>query len=155
MVVPVNSAAPFYPPHVKPSPKPLRFPFNLTRLLGNNLAATRREAYRNPVVLAPGPPRMAFITGPDAVKTLLLDRPSEFPKGCVQVDWLISFFATPRSTRPGQGLALAARRRRPALPPRRGLSLYGPAMIRRGGVKGPKSGAERRAAAGFARSITT
>ena len=92
MVVPVNSAAPFYPPRVKPSAKPLRFPFNLTRLLGNNLAAIPEQAYREPVVISPGPPRMVFLTGTEAVKTLLFSGHAEFPKGGVQVELLKPIF---------------------------------------------------------------
>jgi cytochrome P450 len=82
----------FVPPFVAPAARPLRFPFNLVKLLGNNLELIPEEAYRKPIVLAPGPPRMAFITGPEAVKTLLLDRPSEFPKGDVQVEILRPLF---------------------------------------------------------------
>jgi cytochrome P450 len=82
----------FYPKHVLPSPKPLRFPFNISRLLTNNLSIIPEEAYSEPLVIAPGPPRMAFITGPELVKELLFDRPTEFPKGAVQVDVLKPIF---------------------------------------------------------------
>src|SRR5262249_39538768 len=58
-----SEAAPFYPPSVKPSARPLRFPSNLIKLLGNNLEAIPEQAYREPLVIAPGPPRMAFFTG--------------------------------------------------------------------------------------------
>ena len=88
----VNDPTPFYPPHVKPPARPLRFPFNLIKLLGNNLEVIPEQAYREPIVVAPGPPRMAFFTGPDLVKTLLLSRHSEFPKGRVQVDVLKPIF---------------------------------------------------------------
>jgi cytochrome P450 len=88
----VNKAEPFYPPHVKPAAKPLRFPFNLAKLLGNNLAIIPEQAYREPIVIAPGPPRMAFITGSELVKTLLLTHPTEFPKGGVQVEILKPIF---------------------------------------------------------------
>lgn len=82
----------FVPPSVTPAATPLRFPFNLIKLLRNNLELIPEEAYRKPVVLAPGPPRMAFLTGPDVVKTVLLDRPAEFPKGGVQVEVLKPVF---------------------------------------------------------------
>ncbi len=75
----MEAAAGFVPPFVAPAARPLRFPFNLVKLLSNNLELIPEEAYRKPVVVAPGPPRMAFITGPEPVKTLLLDRPTEFP----------------------------------------------------------------------------
>ena len=89
---PAAIARPFYPPHVKPAAKPLRFPFNLAKLLGNNLAIVPRQAYCEPIVIAPGPPRMAFITGAESVKTLLLTRPTEFPKGGLQVEVLKPIF---------------------------------------------------------------
>ena len=92
MLGPANSSAPFYPPRVKPSPKPLRFPFNLTKLLSNNLEAIPEQAYCEPLVIAPGPPRMAFFTGTELVKTLLFTRPADFPKGALQVDVLKPMF---------------------------------------------------------------
>jgi cytochrome P450 len=86
------TAAPFYPPRIRPAARPLRFPFNLVKLLGNNLEIVPEQAYRAPVVLAPGPPRMAFFTGSEAVKTLLLGRPNDFPKGALQVNVLKPMF---------------------------------------------------------------
>ena len=86
------AAAPFYPPHVRPAAKPLRFPSNLVKLLNNNLEVIPEQAYREPLVIAPGPPRMAFCTGPELVKTLLLTRPTDFPKGGVQVEVLKPIF---------------------------------------------------------------
>ena len=75
---------PFIPPRVEPAARPLRFPINLFRLLTNNVAIVPRQAYEEDVVLAPGPPRIAFITGPDAVETLLQSRSGVFPKGKLQ-----------------------------------------------------------------------
>jgi cytochrome P450 len=92
MLDPANNMRPFYPPPVAPAAKPLRFPFNLTKLLGNNLAIIPEHAYREPIVIAPGPPRMAFITGSELVKDLLLTRPTEFPKGGLQVEVLKPIF---------------------------------------------------------------
>jgi len=86
------TAEPFYPIHVEPAAEPLRFPFNLSRLLTNNLSIIPEQAYREPLVIAPGPPRMAFITGSDLIKTLLFERPTEFPKGKLQVDVLKPIF---------------------------------------------------------------
>ncbi len=83
---------PFYPPRIAPPPDRLRFPFNLVKLLRNNLELIPAQAYREPVVVAPGPPRMAFVTGLESVKTLLFSRPSEFPKGSLQVDVLKPIF---------------------------------------------------------------
>lgn len=92
MLTSVATSVPFYPPKVKPSPRPLRFPWNLAKLLRNNLEIIPEQAYREPLVIAPGPPRIAFFTGPEAVKTLLLSRHSEFPKGRLQVDVLKPMF---------------------------------------------------------------
>ncbi len=88
----METGSPFVPPFVSPAAKPLRLPFNLLKLLRNNLELIPEEAYHKPVVYAPGPPRMAFITGPDAVKTILFDRPSHFPKGGIQVEILRPLF---------------------------------------------------------------
>jgi cytochrome P450 len=85
-------ATPFYPPLVKPSPRPLRFPFNLVKLLSNNLEIVPEAAYREPIVISPGPPRMAFFTGADVVKDVLLTRQAEFPKGGLQVEILAPLF---------------------------------------------------------------
>jgi cytochrome P450 len=88
----MHNVASFYPPRVKPSARPLRFPFNLTKLLNNNVEIIPEQAYREPLVIAPGPPRMAFFTGPELVRTLLLDRPTDFPKGGLQVEVLKPMF---------------------------------------------------------------
>jgi len=85
-------AAPFYPPLVKPTARPLRFPFNLIKLLGNNLEIIPQQAYHQPVVISPGPPRIAFFTGAEVVKSLLLTRHAEFPKGGLQVEILAPMF---------------------------------------------------------------
>src|SRR5688500_18427775 len=87
-----TNAAPFYPPRVKRSPRPLRLPFNLTKMLNNNVGMIPEQAYREPLVIAPGPPRMAFFCGQELVKTLLFDRPTDFPKGGLQVDVLKPMF---------------------------------------------------------------
>ena len=92
MLDPVADPAPFYPPRVTPAPRPLRFPLNFIKLLGNNLEIIPEQAYREEVVLAPGPPRIAFITGSDPVGALLLDRQADFPKGRVQIDVLAPMF---------------------------------------------------------------
>lgn len=72
------------PPKVDPAPKPLRFPKNLLRLLSNNLRIVPEQSYHENIVIAPGPPRMAFITGAKAVEEVLKDRSEEFPKGRLQ-----------------------------------------------------------------------
>ena len=84
--------AAFYPPRVSAAPKPLRFPFNLVKLLSNNLELIPEAAYEKPLVIAPGPPRMAFLMDPDLVKEVLLTRASDFPKGGLQVEVLKPVF---------------------------------------------------------------
>jgi cytochrome P450 len=79
-------STPFYPPCVRPAKRPLRFPFNLTKMLGNPLEVIPEQAYRDPLVIVPGPPRMAFFTGTELVKTLLLTRPADFPKGSWEIE---------------------------------------------------------------------
>lgn len=90
----VPSAAAFYPPRVEPAVRPLRFPRNVTKLLLNNLEIIPEQAYNEPLAIAPGPPRMAFFTGPELVKTLLLSRQAEFPKGRLQVEILEPIFGS-------------------------------------------------------------
>jgi cytochrome P450 len=82
-MMPTHMAA-LYPPRVSPAKKPLRFPINLFKLLSNNLEIVPEQAYDEEVVLARGPPRMAFITGPNAVETVLKTRHDDFPKGRLQ-----------------------------------------------------------------------
>jgi cytochrome P450 len=82
----LNQASHFYPPHVKPSTKPLRFPFYFTKLLRNNLEIIPEQAYWQPIVIARGPPRSAFITDSEPVKKLLCDRATEFPRSRKQID---------------------------------------------------------------------
>jgi cytochrome P450 len=75
---------PLYPPRIKPAARPLRFPFNLIKLLDNNMEALPEQAYHEPIVFTPGPPRTVVFTGSEAIKTLLFDRHAEFPKGKLQ-----------------------------------------------------------------------
>jgi cytochrome P450 len=83
---------PLYPPRIAPARKPLRFPLNIVKLLANNVKIVPEQAYHEPVVISPGPPRVAFFTGADAVKTLLFDRAADFPKGALQVNTLKPMF---------------------------------------------------------------
>jgi cytochrome P450 len=78
------SSAPLYPPYVPPAAAPLRFPLNFIRMLDNYLKIIPEQAYREPIAFAPGPPRMAFITGSDLIKAVFLNRQTEFPKGRLQ-----------------------------------------------------------------------
>ena len=86
------AASPPDPPRVVPAKNPLRFPFNVLKLLSNNLEAVPEQAYEEDVVIAPGPPRMAFITGPEAVETVLMKRQADFPKGRLQNEVLEPLF---------------------------------------------------------------
>ncbi len=76
---------PFYPPRIIPPAKPLKFPFFPIKLIKDNLEVIPEQAYREPIVYAPGPPRTVFCTGSELVKTLLLTRQPEFPKGELQL----------------------------------------------------------------------
>ncbi len=97
-----DGATPFYPPRIKPARKPLRFPHNLIKVVQNNLEIVPEQAYDEPIVIAPGPPRIAFITGPEAVKSLLHSRQSEFPKGELQNKALEPLFGRPMISSEGQ-----------------------------------------------------
>src|SRR5215469_7199604 len=96
------TAAPLYPPRVKPARQPLRFPLNLIKLVGDNLELIPARAYEEDVVLAPGWPRMAFFTGPEALKTLLQSRRQEFPKGRLQNTSLAPLMGTPMLSSEGE-----------------------------------------------------
>jgi cytochrome P450 len=87
-----GQGAALYPPRIRPAARPLRFPFNLAKLLDNNLEIVPEQAYHEPLVVAPGPPRMAFFTGPELVRTLLHTDAGSFPKGKLQVDTLKPIF---------------------------------------------------------------
>ena len=116
--------AAFYPPRVSAAPKPLRFPFNLVKLLSNNLELIPEAAYEKPLVIAPGPPRMAFLMDPDLVKEVLLTRASDFPKGGLQVEVLKPVFGNAMISAEGTGVALAARSSRAGLPARGVAALW-------------------------------
>ena len=90
----MTADVPLYPPHVRPPTRPLRFPFNLVKLVGDNLELIPAQAYEEHVVIARGPPRMAFFTGPEAVKTVLQSRRQEFPKGRLQNATRLVFIRT-------------------------------------------------------------
>ena len=94
-------AAKFYPPHVTPPPKPLGFPHNLRKLISNNLEAIPEEAYHGSLVLAPGPPRIAFIVDLEIVKTILLDRYESYPKGRIQKEVLKPLFGNAMHAKEG------------------------------------------------------
>jgi cytochrome P450 len=92
----------FYPPFVRPSSKPLRFPLNLVQLVRNNLSVVPEQAYRENLAISPGPPRLAFVTGSDLVETMLLDRAGEFPKGELQVGALKPLFGNAMASAEGR-----------------------------------------------------
>jgi cytochrome P450 len=69
----------FRPPLVSP-PKARGFPLTIVRLLRNPLLCIPPDAYHQPIVLVPGPPRRAYVCDPDLVKLVLLDKRELFPK---------------------------------------------------------------------------
>jgi cytochrome P450 len=79
-------------PRITPAQTPLRFPFNIFKLLTNNVEIVPEQAYYDNVVMAPGPPRMVFITGAEAIKTVIHKRHADFPKGRLQIDVLEPLF---------------------------------------------------------------
>ncbi len=79
-------------PRATSNPRARHFPFNLIQLLANNLQVIPDDAYRKPVSVIPGPPRMAFFTSPKVVDTLLLSNHQSFPKGRLQNEVLEPMF---------------------------------------------------------------
>ena len=81
----------FYPPKVQPAALPLRFPFNLAKLLANNLEAIPEQAYREPLVIARG--RRVWHFSPGATcQDIAVGPTAEFPKGALQVKVLKPIF---------------------------------------------------------------
>jgi cytochrome P450 len=88
-VAPDTGAVPAYVP---PAPKALGFPGNLVRLVKNNLGIIPQAAYEQPLVMTDSFPKMAFITGPEFVETVLKRRAADFPKGRLQNETLEPLF---------------------------------------------------------------
>ena len=141
-----RAAAPFYPPRVAPAARPLRFPFNLVKLLqqqsrahpGGRPIGSRSSSRRGRRAWPSSP-------APEAVKTLLLDRPAEFPKGGVQVEILAPIFGNAMISAEGEDWRW---QRGVAAPLFRHDELlrYGPVDDGRGGDASSPSGAARRPA---------
>jgi cytochrome P450 len=96
-----RTTARLYPPRIEPARRPLRFPHILIKLLNNSLEIVPEQAYEEAVVIAPGPPRVAFFTGPEAVKALLQSRQQEFPKSYLQNKILEPLFGKPLNASEG------------------------------------------------------
>lgn len=88
----VEAVQALHPPAVAPATRLPVFPFYLPRLLRSNVAMVPERAYHEPIVIAPGPPRMAFLTGAEAVEAVLQSRDGKFPKGRLQNDVLRPLF---------------------------------------------------------------
>lgn len=82
----------FQPPKVRVPAMPLGFPRNLLTILRNNMELIPQQAYEQPIVVTGGLIPMAFITGPELVKTLLQTRQDDFPKARIQNDILRPIF---------------------------------------------------------------
>jgi len=67
------------PPHVAPAARPLNRLAFIARFVRNPLAVVPRSAYEEPLVFLPGG-RIAWVTGPAMVKTMLLDEREKFAK---------------------------------------------------------------------------
>ncbi|MEC9368855.1 MAG: cytochrome P450 [Pseudomonadota bacterium] len=72
------------PPTVSPPALPLGFPRNLAKMVSNYLDVIPEQAYHEPLVIAPGPPRMAFLACEEVLKPVLLDHWEDFPMGRVK-----------------------------------------------------------------------
>ena len=74
-------AAVLYPPRVIPPPRPLSLPKFLISFIRNPLRVLPEAVYHEPVFqYRAGPNTITWVTAPDLVKAVLLDRREEFPK---------------------------------------------------------------------------
>ncbi len=80
------------PAYVPPAPRALGFPANLACLVKNNLGIIPKEAYEQPLVVTKSFPKMAFITGPELVETVLKRKAADYPKGRLQNETLEPLF---------------------------------------------------------------
>lgn len=89
-----TSVAPpaLYPARIHPAAHARRFPYNLTKMIANNLEVIPADAYRKTVAVIPGPPRMAFFSGLDIVESMLLGNYQDYPKGRLQNELLAPIF---------------------------------------------------------------
>ena len=72
---------PLYPPRVTPPPKPLSLPKFVVRFISNPLLAVPEPVYHEPLFSYKARrSRICWITAPDLVKDVLLDRRETFPK---------------------------------------------------------------------------
>ncbi len=79
-VSPTTIASPFVPAHVKPVTKPLSLPEIAIRARRNALETMPALAYRQPIVSGRTFSRWHFVTGPEALKRVLLDNVDNYPK---------------------------------------------------------------------------
>jgi cytochrome P450 len=74
-------AAILYPPKVTPPPQPLSLPKFLVRFISNPLGVLPEAVYHEPIFqYRLGPNTITWVTDPDLIKAILLDRREQFPK---------------------------------------------------------------------------
>lgn len=79
-----KKAAVLYPPTVTPPPRPLSLPKFLVRFISNPLRVLPEAVYHEPIFhYRAGRSRITWVTDPDLIKAVLLDRHEEFPKAPV------------------------------------------------------------------------
>src|SRR5919108_148038 len=71
----------FSPPKVTPPPQPLSLPKFLVRFISNPLGVLPEAVYHEPIFqYRLGPNTITWVTDPDLIKAILLDRREQFPK---------------------------------------------------------------------------
>jgi cytochrome P450 len=74
-------AAILYPPKVRPPPRPLSLPRFLVSFIRNPLRVLPEAVYHEPIFqYRAGSNKISWVTAPDLIKAVLLDRRDEFPK---------------------------------------------------------------------------
>ena len=150
MLESATNAAPFYPPRVKPSAEPLRFPFNLAKLLNNNLEIDPRAGLSGAARHRPGTAAHGVLHRPDAGEDLAA-RPSDgIPQRRAAGRGSQADVRQCDDLGRGARVAMAARRGRAIVPSRRASALRADHERRGGSHRGEMAG--RRAGHGPCRA---
>ncbi|MGI9570627.1 MAG: cytochrome P450, partial [Desulfobulbia bacterium] len=74
------TSKPFYPPYIKPPPKPLSTFQYFKTVLSNALLSIPEPVYDEPIYSTRSFPPIVYVTDPNLVKEVLVDRQEEFEK---------------------------------------------------------------------------
>lgn len=79
------TSPPFYPPSITPPQKPLSIPALVVRVIRNSISAIPQGAYEDPITVVRSRTRnVVWISDPDLVETLLIERAGDLEKAPVE-----------------------------------------------------------------------